>query len=57
MEETERDDPHDDSTNWIGNLPKAGADSTECPAKRAARWPQQSDVQRKEPWLEAQEQA
>ena len=49
MEETERDDPHDDSTNWIGNLPKAGADSTECPAKRVARWPQQSDIQRKEP--------
>ena len=44
----EKDDPHDDSTNWIGNLPKEGADSTECPTKRDARWPQQSDVQRKE---------
>jgi hypothetical protein len=45
----EKDDPHDDSTNWIGNLPKEASNSTECPTKRDARWPQQSDVQRKEP--------
>ena len=53
----EKDDPHDDSTNWIGNLPKEGSDCNERPDKRTARWPKQSNVQRKEPRLAAQEKA
>ena len=53
----ERDDPHDDSTNWIGNLPKEGTDSTERTTKRTSRRAKQSDVQRKEPRLASQEKA
>jgi hypothetical protein len=53
----EGDDPHDDSTNWIGNLPEEGTDSTECTNKRTSRGAKQSDVQRKEPRLASQKKA
>ena len=53
----EGDDPHDDSTNWIGNLPKEGTDSTERITKRTSGRAKQSDVQRTEPRLATQKQA
>jgi hypothetical protein len=52
MAEIERDDPHDDITQWIGNLPKTNTDSTERTTERDTRRPQQPDVQRKEPPVE-----
>ena len=44
-----KDDPHDDITDRIGDLPKADTDSTERSDKRDTGRPEQSDVQRKEP--------
>ena len=44
----EKDDPHDDITDSLGNLPKENTDSTERPDKRDTRRTKQSDVQRKE---------
>jgi len=45
----EKDDPHDDITDNLGNLPKADTDSNERPNKRNTRRTKQSDVQRKKP--------
>ena len=44
-----KDDPHDDITDRLGDLPKADTDSTKRPDKRDTRRPKQSDVQRKKP--------
>jgi len=44
----EKDDPHDDITDSLGNLPKENTDSNERPGKRDTRRTKQSDVQRKE---------
>lgn len=46
------DDPHDDVTHWVGQIPEAYHDSTECTAERTTRGRQQPNVQRKEPPLE-----
>jgi hypothetical protein len=43
------DDPIDDSTHWIGNLPETPTDSTECPTERDTGRPQQSDILSKKP--------
>ena len=48
MAETIGDDPHDDSTQWIGNLPKAGDDSPKRSTECDTGGTKQSDVQRKE---------
>ena len=45
----EKDDPHDDITDSLGNLPKTDTDSHERPNKRNTRRTKQSDVQRKKP--------
>ena len=45
---TERDDPHDDVTEWLGSLPKESADSPERPPECSSRGRQQPDIQRKE---------
>lgn len=44
----EKDDPHDDITDSLGNLPKENTDSNERSDKRDTRRTEQSDVQRKE---------
>ena len=49
MTDENEDDPHDESTHWIGNLPQESNDSTERTDKRTTRRSKQSDVQRKEP--------
>jgi len=52
MTKTHEDDPHDDITKWLGNLPKTNTDSTERTTERDTRRSQQPDVQRKEPPVE-----
>jgi hypothetical protein len=47
-ESGEEDDPTDDVTHWVGNLPESSTDSTERTDKRNPRRTKQSDVQRKE---------
>jgi len=44
-----KDDPHDDITDRLGDLPKTDTDSNERPVKRNTRRTKQSDVQRKKP--------
>ena len=44
----EQDDPTDDVTHWVGNLPKPSDDSTERSDQRPTGRAKQSDVQRKE---------
>ena len=44
-----KDDPHDDITDRLGDLPKTDTDSNERTIKRNTRRTKQSDVQRKEP--------
>ena len=46
------DDPHDDISNWISNLPEAHTDSPERTDERATGRAEQPDVQRKEPPME-----
>ena len=48
----DEDDPHDDITDRLGNLPKAPTDSPECPTERDTGRAEQSDIQRKEPPVE-----
>ena len=43
-----KDDPHDDITDRLGDLPKADTDSAKRSDKRDTRGSKQSDVQRKE---------
>lgn len=45
--EEQEDDPIDDSTHWVGNLPETPTDSSECPTECPTRGSQQSDIQRK----------
>ena len=47
-ESGEEDDPTDDVTHWVGNLPESSTDSTERTDQRDPRRTKQSDVQRKE---------
>ena len=51
-DQIDEDDPHDDITDRLGNLPKASTDSTKRPAQRDTGRPEQSDIQRKEPPVE-----
>lgn len=51
-DQIKEDDPHDDITDWLGNLPKASTDSTKRPTERDTGGPEQPDVQRKEPPVE-----
>ena len=44
-----KDDPHDDITDRLADLPKTDNDSNERTAKRNIRRTKQSDVQRKKP--------
>ena len=46
------DDPHDDITDWLGNLPKAPTDSAQRSTECDTGGPEQPDVQRKEPPVE-----
>ncbi len=41
------EDPYDDVTSWVGNLPVQGTDSTKHTDKRPTRGGKSSDVQRK----------
>ena len=43
-----KDDPHDDITDRLGDLPKENTNSIERPDKRNSGRAKQSDVQRKE---------
>ena len=45
----EKDDPHDDITDRLGDLPKENTNSTKRTDKRDPGRSKQSDVQRKEP--------
>ena len=45
----EKDDPHDDITDRLGNLPKENTNSTKRTDKRDPGWSKQSNVQRKKP--------
>ena len=45
---TKGDDPHDESTQWIGNLPKAGTNNAKHSTERDPRRKDEPDVQRKE---------
>jgi hypothetical protein len=49
MSETgeKEDDPTDDVTHWVGNLPESSNDSAERTDQRTTGRPEQSDVQRK----------
>ena len=42
-----KDDPHDDITDRLGDLPKENTNSIKRPDKRDTRRTKQSDVQRK----------
>lgn len=42
------DDPSDDATHWVGNLPESDLSSIKRADKRPTGGPEQSDVQRKE---------
>tara|TARA_R100001510_G_scaffold35249_1_gene31772 strand:- start:104 stop:286 length:183 start_codon:yes stop_codon:yes gene_type:complete len=42
-----KDDPHDDITDRLGDLPKENTNSIKRPDKRNTRRTKQSDVQRK----------
>lgn len=46
------EDPFDDCTHWVSNLPKTSRDCPKCTAERTARGQQQPNVQRKEPPVE-----
>ena len=49
MENTPKDDPHDDITiEWLSSLSKKSSDSTKCPTERDTDGSKQSDIQRKE---------
>lgn len=48
------DDPHDDSTNWAGNLPKTSDNSPKRTTKRDTGRAEQPDVQRQESRLATQ---
>ena len=48
----DEDDPHDDITDRLGNLPKAPTDSDQRSTECDTGGPQQSDIQRKEPPVE-----
>ena len=50
--EADEDDPHDESTHWIGQIPKEDTDSNERDSERDTRRKQQSNVQRKKPPME-----
>ena len=45
----EKDDPHDDITDRLGNLPKESTDSPKRTDKRDPGRSKQSNVQRKKP--------
>ena len=45
--EADEDDPHDESTHWIGKIPEKNTDSNERTDKRSTRRSKQSNVQRK----------
>jgi len=44
----EKDDPHDDISDRLGDLSKENINGSKRPDKRDTRRPKQSDVQRKE---------
>lgn len=46
---TDEDDPHDESTHWIGKILEENTNSAERSDKRTARRQQQPDIQRKKP--------
>lgn len=48
----ESEDPHDDSTHWVCNLPETHSDRSERIAERDLGRPKQSDIQCKELPLE-----
>jgi hypothetical protein len=48
MTESKEDDPHDEVTHWVGNLPQESNDSGKRTDKRNTRRSKQSNVQRQE---------
>lgn len=48
-DEAEDDDPHDESTHWIGKIHQEGSDSDKRDSERDTRRKQQPNVQRKKP--------
>ena len=50
--ETEDDDPHDESTHWIGKIHQESSDSDKRDSERDTRRKQQPNVQRKKPPME-----
>lgn len=51
-DEAEDDDPHDESTHWIGKIHEESVDSNERDTERDTRRTKQSNVQRKKPSME-----
>lgn len=46
-QEADKDDPYDDVTHWVGNLPKKNTDSAERSTECDTNGPEQPDIQRK----------
>lgn len=51
-DEAEDDDPHDESTHWLGQIHQKSSDSDKRDSERDIRGKQQPNVQRKEPPME-----
>jgi hypothetical protein len=49
MTEGSEDDPHDESTHWIGQIRKESTNSNERDTERNTRRTEQPNVQRKKP--------
>jgi len=51
-DEAEDDDPHDETTHWLGKIREESTHSNERDTERDTRWTEQSNVQRKKPPME-----
>ena len=52
MTDENEDDPHDESTHWLGKIREESVDSNERDTERNTRRKQQPNVQRKKPPME-----
>jgi hypothetical protein len=50
--EADDDDPHDESTHWVGKIHQESSDSDKRDSERDTRREQQPNVQRKKPPME-----
>ena len=52
MTDENEDDPHDESTHWLGKIREESVDSNERDTERNTRRTEQPNVQRKKPPVE-----